>query len=162
MRRSDEILFMNKEDRKTLKGQLKLKVGVALIIFVVISLIILIISLLMTVIGNPSPGILERTGVALSVLMILILTIFRKNILILIDLIESQKILINYNGFQKGIDKNEFINMTELLLKLSNSGNFNKINFNESFKVELSKCSKEILRIEQLGKVIFPNKELQD
>ena len=150
---------MNTRDRKILMGEFRLKAGSALIIFVVISLVIVIITGMFVAWGNPSLGIIKRAGLAMLVVLILDIIIFRSTFLIAIDLIKAQKVRICYDGLHRSIDKSEFINITELLTKLTKSGNFEKINFNESFRVELSKSKKEVLYIEQFGKVIFPKKE---
>lgn len=150
---------MNNQDRRILIGEMRLKAGAALIIFLIISLVIAILAGVMVALGNPSLGIIKRAGAAMLVVLILDIIIFRRTFLLAIDLIRLQKIRICYDSVHRSIDKSEFINMTELLSKLSKSGNFEKIDFNESFRVELSKSKKEILYIEQFGEVIFPRKE---
>lgn len=147
---------MSNRDRKILIGELRLKAGSALIIFLVIALIIAIITCMMVAWGNPSPGIIKRAGLAVLVVLILDVIIFRKTFLLAVDLVRSQKVTVNYDGLHRSLDKSEFISMTELLSKLTKSGNFEKLDFNESFRVELSKSKKEILYLEQFGKVIFP------
>ena len=106
--------------------------------------------------GNPSPDIIKRTYTAILVVFILDAIIFRKIFFLLIDLIRLQKVRVYYDGVNHSLDKSEFMNMTELLLKLSKSGNFEKIDFNQPVCVELSKFNKEILYIEQSGKIIYP------
>lgn len=150
---------MNNRDRKILIGELRLKIGIALVLFLVVTLIIAIVTGMMIVFGSPSPGIIKRAYLAILIVLILITIIFRKTFLIVIDLIRSKKVRVCYDGIARSLDKSEFISMTELLSKLSESGNFGKIDFNKSFKIELSKSNKEILYIEQFGKVIFPNQD---
>lgn len=148
--------IMNNRDKKILIGELRLKSSLALIVFVSVSLIIAIVTGIIIAIGDPAPEIIKRASFAILVVFILDILIFRNIFLIAFDLILSQKVLIHYDAIHHTIDKIEFINMDELFSKLSNSGNFEKIDFNHSFKIELSKSNKEILYIEQFGKVIFP------
>ena len=146
---------MINRDRKILIGELRLKAGLALIIFVSISFIIAIITGISIAFGSPA-GIIERACFAIAVVFILDALIFRKIFLIVVDLIRAQKVQIHYDGILRTIDKPEFIDLANLLSKLSRSGNFDKIDFNHSFKTELSRWNKEILYIEQFDKVIFP------
>ena len=150
---------MNNRDRKILIGELRLKAGAAFIIFSVVTLLIAIVTGIMIAFGNPSPGIIKRAYLAILIVLLLNVIIFRKTFLIAIDLIRSKKVIVRYDGIHRSIDKSEFINMTELLSKLSETGTFEKIDFNQSFKIELSKSKKEVLYIEQFGKVIFPKQD---
>ena len=151
-----KTFVMNNRDRKVLIGELRLNGGLALIIFLATSLIVAIVTGAIIAWGNPAPGIIKRASLGIILVFILDVIIFRNTFLIAIDLIIAKKVQVQYDGIHRTIDKSEFINMTELLSKLSNSGNFDKIDFNQSFNVELSKLNKEILYIEQFGHIIYP------
>lgn len=147
---------MNNKDRKHLIAKLRLETGASLIIFLTVCIIIFIVVLLSIIYGNPAPGILRRAGIAMIVVLTIDLYLFRKTLLIVLDLIVSQKIPIHYNGDSRSVDKSEFITISELLSKLSKTDHFERIDFNESFRVDVSKFRKEILYVEQFGEVIFP------
>lgn len=148
---------MNNKDRKILIGELRLMSALALIIFLAIILIIAIVTIIIVASGNSSPELYKRVILAVQVVLILDIIAFRNIFLIALDLIRAKKVRVCYDGKHRSIDKPEFISMTDLLSKLSNTGNFDKIDFNQSFVVELSNLKKEILYIEQFHKVIFPN-----
>lgn len=150
---------MNNRDRKILIGELRLKSGIAFIIFLVVTLIITIATVIIIEFGNPSSGIINRAYLAILIVLLLIVIIFRKIFLIAIDLIRSKKVQVRYDSIYRSIDESDFINMNEFLSKLSESGNLENVDFNHSFIVELSKSKKELLYIEQFGKVIFPKQD---
>lgn len=149
---------MNNRDIKIIIGELRLQAWLAFLMFFFIFLFIAVVTSLMIIWGNPSTGIIKRACFATIIVLIFDVVIFRKTFLLVIDLIRKQKVIVYYEGIDRKLDKSEFINLTELLSKLSESGNFEKLDFNQSFIVELSKTRKEILYIEQHGKVIFPIK----
>jgi hypothetical protein len=147
---------MTNRDKKIIVGELRLKAGSALIIFLLFSLIVASVTGIIMVLGNPSPGIINRAYLAILIVLILDVIIFRKTFMLVIDLVRLQKVIVNYDGIHMKFDKSEVINESDILAKLSKSGNFEKLDFNHSFRVELSKSNKEILYVEQFGKVIFP------